>query len=348
MTPPLQQAGEWFLRSGIQESSGGVARYYRADECRNLPLSTEITGYSISALLELYQRTKQNEYLNAAQRAGRYLAKAWDGTLKTMPFETNEPGVRFAYFFDLGIVARSLLRLSRVTGENWPAELASECGRSMREDFLATPGYHCIVELPGKVHVPQEVWWSRRPGAFHLKAALAWHELNFAEPYERQLEFSLAEWPALLSTENEPERFMDRLHPLGYFLEGLLPVLNRPACAAAMCEAIALYARVLRDVAPRFARADAYAQLLRVRLFAEAAGVLPLDSSQAQEEHDAIVALQDHSGDVRLRGGYAFGTRHGQATPFANPVSTAFCMQAIAYWDEREAGVFRANWRELI
>ncbi len=351
----LEQAGEWFLHSGIQDSSGGVARFYRVEEQRNLPLSTEITGYSIAALLELYQRTNRIDYLDAAEHAGRYLLGAWDRQLKTMPFETSEESPRLAYFFDLGIITRALLRLWRVTGENWQKEIAQECGRSMLTDFTAPRGSHCILRLPDKKPLPHELWWSRTPGAFHLKAALAWRELAellplpaFQKPYERQLEFSLAVWPDLLNNESDPERLMDRLHPLGYFLEGLVPVLDRPDCAQAMREAITIYARTLREIAPRFARADAYAQLLRARLFAEAAGVLPLDRAQAREEHDAIMALQDLSADPRLRGGYAFGTRNGQALPFANPVSTAFCLQASAYWYERKAGAFRADWRELI
>ena len=349
----LEQAGQWFLHSGIQEPSGGVARYYRADQHRNLPLSTEITGYAISALLELYQRTNQHEYLEAAERAARYLASAWDHTLKIMPFETNPEGDRFAYFFDLGIVARSLLRLWRVTGEPWQKDLAQACGESMLADFPAPQGSHCILHLPNKRPLPSKPWWSRTSGAFHLKAALAWRELaefvpSFEPAYERQLDFSLAVWPELLNVETQPERLMDRLHPLGYFLEGLLPVLDRPACAAAMREAITLYARILREVAPQFARADAYAQLLRARLFAESAGVLPLDTAGAGEEHEAIVALQDQSSDPRLMGGYAFGSRAGHTLPFANPVSTAFCLQASAYWYQRKAGTFRADWRDLI
>ncbi len=350
----LEQTGEWFLHSGIQETSGGVARYYRVDEQRNLPLSTEITGYSISALIELYQRTKRLEYLDAAERAGRFLLGTWDRTLRTMPFEANETGDRFAYFFDLGIIARALLRLWRVTGENWQKELASECGRSMLEDFPAERGSHCILKLPDKRPVPRAAWWSRRPGAFHLKAALAWRELAellplpaLHKPYERQLEFSLSVWSDLI-TEPQPDRLMDRLHPLGYFLEGLLPVLDRPECAQALREAVPIYSRLLREISPIFLRSDAYAQLLRIRLFAEAAGVLPLNRGQAREEYEQIVALQDLSGDRRCRGGYAFGTRDGQVLPFANPVSSAFCMQASNYWYERKAGAFRADWRELI
>ena len=48
----LSHAARWYARSGIQEPSGGVARYYRTDLERNHPVSTEITGYVISALRE--------------------------------------------------------------------------------------------------------------------------------------------------------------------------------------------------------------------------------------------------------------------------------------------------------
>jgi glycosyltransferase involved in cell wall biosynthesis len=42
-TSVRQAAGEWFLNSGIQESNGGVARYYFSDRQQNAPLTTEIT-----------------------------------------------------------------------------------------------------------------------------------------------------------------------------------------------------------------------------------------------------------------------------------------------------------------
>jgi hypothetical protein len=344
----LEQAGQWFLHSGIQEPSGGVARYYRVDQQRNLPVSTEITGYAISALLELYQRTKQSEYLTAARRAGQFLADAWNPEWRTMPFEKESS---LAYFFDLGIIARGLLRLWRVTGEEWAREVAVKCGRSMLEDFPAERGSHCILELPEKKALPVEPWWSRTPGAFHLKAALVWHELGgteFEEAYERQLAFSLTTWRDLLSAETQRERLMDRLHPLGYFLEGLSPVLQRPECAQAAREAIATGARLLREIGPNFTRSDSFAQLLRARLFAEAAGIMPLQIKEAREEYETMAGCQDQSDDPRRRGGYAFGTRNGEPLPFANPVSTAFCLQASAYWYERKVGAFQAHWRELI
>src|ERR1700719_4375150 len=66
---PAYHAGMWFLRSGIQETNGGVARYYRADLQRNLPVSTEITGYAISALIYLHSITHDAQYLERAADA---------------------------------------------------------------------------------------------------------------------------------------------------------------------------------------------------------------------------------------------------------------------------------------
>lgn len=352
----LERAGEWFLSSGIQESNGGVARYYRSEEGANAPISAEITGYAISALLELHARTGSNQHLEAAERAGRFLAtEVWRPELNLFPYETAGHGAGLAYFFDTGIMIRALLRLFRVTGQAELLNLATRAGRSMASDFLADRGYHCILRLPAKAPLPVEPWWSRTPGCFHLKAALAWRELAeltgepaFNKHYERQLNFSLAVWRDLIDVETDAARRMDRLHPLCYFLEGLLPVLDRNECRDAMREGITLCARLLRQIEPLFVRSDVYAQLLRARLFAEATGVMPLDIVAARDEFDALEAFQDESENQRLAGGYFFGSKAGHRLPFSNPVSTAFCMQAAAYWHERKAGVFRADWRELI
>jgi hypothetical protein len=51
---PAERAAGWFLNSGIQEASGGVARYYRSDTRRNARISTEITGYAVSTFVYLH------------------------------------------------------------------------------------------------------------------------------------------------------------------------------------------------------------------------------------------------------------------------------------------------------
>ena len=147
MSPQLPRTGEWFLHSGIQHVDGGVARYYLADACRNLPASTEITGYSASTLVYLHSVTKDARYLDGAIAAARFLACAWDPASQTMPFEI-EPAA-FAYFFDCGIVVRGLLSVWRATGEREFLDLAVDVGESMARDFASPTGdFYLILALP--------------------------------------------------------------------------------------------------------------------------------------------------------------------------------------------------------
>ena len=108
----MNEAGRWFLRSGIRSPEGGVARYYRSDLQKNVPVSTEITGYSVSALSYLHSVTGDEAYRDAAMESARFLANvAWDAASHTFPFEIHSSvsGQRLAYFFDLGIIARGLI-----------------------------------------------------------------------------------------------------------------------------------------------------------------------------------------------------------------------------------------------
>ncbi len=67
------RAGKWFLHSGIQEQSGGVARFYRAEIQQNRAVSTEITGYAASALMVLLDITGDEEYLDRARLTADFL-----------------------------------------------------------------------------------------------------------------------------------------------------------------------------------------------------------------------------------------------------------------------------------
>jgi hypothetical protein len=122
---------------------------------------------------------------------------------------------------------------------------------------------------------------------------------------------------------------MDRLHAYGYFLEALLPRADRADCRAALGEGIERVSSYLREIAPVFVRSDVYAQLLRVKLLAG----IPV-----QEEVAEIESFQYTNEDQRLHGGFCFGRKQGAMLDFANPVSTAFCAQALDYFARVKAG----------
>lgn len=335
MSPQLSRAGVWFLRSGIQESNGGVARYYRADLGRNHPISTEITGYAVSAFVYLHSVTRDPRYLDRAALAARFLTRtAWDAASRAMPFEIGGD----TYFFDCGIVVRGLLAAWRGLGDRESCDVAVALGHSMASDFDSGHGdFHPILSLPDKILFARDpLRWSRTATCYQLKSAMAWWDLfeatgdaRFREPYERVLESSLRSYGSFLPGHPDPVKVMDRLHAFCYFLEGMLPCASDSRCAAAICDGIRQTAYHLRAIAPQFERSDVYAQLLRMRLHAGWAGVLPLDREAAAFEAGKLAEFQAAGPDSREEGGYYFGRKGGAWMPFINPVSTAIASQAL-------------------
>lgn len=340
MLPRISRAGDWFLRSGIQQPDGGVARYYRTDLAQHAPVSTEITGYAAAALCRLHTLTGEAVYLERAADAARFLSRvAWDRARAAMPFELSEPA--FAYFFDCGIIVRGLLAVGRARGESEFLETAAAVGRHMLRDFRAADGFHPVIELPSKQAAARDALrWSRSTGCYQLKAALAWLDLaeagaepEFREAYEQVLEFSLCSCGGFLPGHAERARVMDRLHAFLYFLEGLLPRARDPRCCAALSAGIGRVAGLISEIAPEFERSDVYAQLLRVRLLAGRAGAVPLDRAAAAFE---ACRLEEFQADD---GGFWFGRRNREWLPYRNPVSTAFALQALALWQGAPASL---------
>lgn len=334
-----------------------MARYYLADIGKNALVSTEITGYAVSALVYLYEKRGDESFLEAAIRGGRFLVdRAWNPRLKTFPFEHSANGTQpraLTYFFDCGIIVRGLVTLWRTTGDVSLLACAREAGHSMLADFAREDEIHPILTLPAKQPLPYTPQWSRSPGCYQLKAALAWHELfevtgetSFRASYERALALALDSKDRFLPAETA-EKTMDRLHAYNYFLEAILPHSGRPECRDALEEGISRVSRYLREIAPVFARSDVYAQLLRVRLYAENLAGLPLNEREAAEEAACIQTFQCESSDARMHGGFYFGRKGERMLPFVNPVSTAFCLQALDMWHERGQSV-RLDPRSLI
>ena len=323
-----------------------MARYYRTDSQRNQPVSTEITGYAVSALAYLHALSDDARFLDRASQAARFLTGAWDAASGSMPFELAPAAP--TYFFDCGIVVRGLLSAWRATGDGQFRDIAVSLGESMARDFVSAGGViHPILSLPAKSPMECDpTRWSRSPGCYQLKSAMAWFDLaeatgraEFRACYERALELALRQYPEFLPGHPDPLKVMDRLHAFCYFLEGLLPRATDPACARALAGGIEHTAALLRQIAPRFERSDVYAQLLRLRLHAGYAGAVPIDRAAAGWEAARLTEFQAASEDPRIDGGFYFGRRQGEWLPFVNPVSTAFALQALALWDGSAGGV---------
>lgn len=339
------------MHSGIQEPDGGVARYYRSDTGQNAAVSNEITGYAVSALAYLHPLTGDAAYLEAASHAARYLCRrAWDEGGSVFPFE---PGSDRAYFFDTGIIVRGLAAAWRATGDDEFLARAREGALSLAFDFMGDGTFHPIIELPDKQPLNYGQRWSRSPGCYQLKSAMAWLEVGDeggTKLYESVLAYSLATHESFLTAEPDREKLMDRLHAYCYFLEGLLPAAERGEVRAALAWGLARAAALHREISPVFERSDVAAQLLRVRLIAHHIGAVALDEKSACEEASRAASFQvaGNHADLHLRGGFAFGSKGGELLPFSNPVSTAFCLQALELWNAHQEGRWSFDLWQLI
>ena len=310
---------------------------------RNGPVSSEITGYAASVFVYLHSVTSDQGYLEAADRAASFLVRrAWDPASKSMPFELDPP--EFTYFFDCGIVVRGLVAAWRAIGDQEFLDVATALGASMATDFAHEDGgFHPVLSLPAKQPAALNGGrWSVAPGCYQLKAALAWRDLeeatgdsSFAANYARAVEDALQGHGSFLPGHPDRLRVMDRLHAFLYFLEGLLPRAGERRCDEAITGGILLVERALREIAPQFERSDVYAQLLRLRLHADSAGVAPLDYEAAWYEADRLAGFQAEDPDPRIDGGFYFGRMGGKMLPHVNPVSTAFALHALALWEQR-------------
>ncbi len=323
-----------------------MARFYRADIGRNQPVSTEITGYSASALAFLAAITEDDACLNGARRAADFLRhKAWDARLGIFPFECEAAtgGQLHSYFFDSGIIIRGLLAVWRATKEPELLTLATEAARGMARDFAADGDWHPVLELPAKQAAPRLSRWSRSSACYQLKSALAWRDIaeatgdeSIAAPYYDWLRKSLATHRDYLPGAVEPAAVMDRLHPYCYFLEGMAPMAGCPECRDEYAWALDNAGRWLRKIRPEFLRADVCAQLLRARLLV--ASHIPVDAEAAREEARELIGFQAESDNTRLNGGFWFGRRNGELIPHVSAVPTAFAVQALQLWHEFQNG----------
>ena len=333
----IPAAAHWLLHSGIQEPSGGFARYYDADAQKNKPVSTEISGYAASALVYLFRVTGDEAYLDAARKTAAFLIGTWDEQLRVFPFEWPSPSAASehrAYFFDTGIIIRGLLAVWRETSDARLLDVAEAAAHGMIENFRAEHDYHPILALPAKTPLPRTNKWSRSAGCYQLKAAMAWWDvaeitgdIGLRDAYFDMLDRAVQTNACFLREATDCNDAMDRLHAYAYFLEGLLPVIDRTECRQVHADGLRRMQQVIDEAEPVFVRSDVYAQWQRAALF----GGTPVCVAEK------LTAFHITSEDPRLNGGFWFGRRDGKISPQVNPVSTVFAMQALAMQSDGNA-----------
>ncbi len=247
----------------------------------------------------LHALTGDAAYLDRAAAAARFLTRR--------PGTAPSPPCRLSFRAGLHLFLRLRHRRARpafgvarhAANPNF-CDTAAAMGRHMARDFRAGRW------LPSRPRAARQaarasaiaLRWSRSPGCYQLKAAMAWWDLaeatgepRFREPYERVLRMRSA--PAPASCPAIPSA------PQGDGPPARLPLFpGRPAAARARAALLRRACRrhrprgcpALREIAPEFERSDVYAQLLRMRLYADCAGAVPLDRAAAANAKPARLA----------------------------------------------------------
>jgi hypothetical protein len=201
----------------------------------------------------------------------------------------------------------------------------------MARDFIRDDDTHWpVLSLPEKTPLALDPSrWSRNPGCYQLKSAVAWRELgaitgdpSWSGLYARALETAIASHESYRRRHTDPHQAMDRLHPYLYFLEALLPHAEH---ASLIQEGSAHVRDSCHNLAPHFERADVAAQLLRI----QCAVGSPESECAATAARVRLFQRED--------GGYYFGRKAGQWVPHISPVPTAFAMQALEWYERRES-----------
>jgi len=350
----------WLAHSGIQKESGGVCRYYAADTGQYRNISTEITGYAIQAYATL-PPSGEPGLLSHALRAGQFLCyDTGDSPAGLLPFETPVSGFPpsgTAYFFDCGIVVRALLALWNTTSDPQWVERAERCATAMITHMSRVDGsFFPMADLGTLQSRCGEGRWSEEPHVHQLKVAMGFLALAettgstmFSKAADQLLAWALRNHELFLPGSEKPDEVADRLHAYCYFLEGLLPFLQRRLdCSQVLQGGITRVEKLAGETRRSLERSDVLAQLLRLRLLADYLGGFELDVSAASWEAESIPAFQLFTNDKKTNGAFSFGRREGRLEPHANPVSTIFCLQALRMWQDYHNGELRTTWAELI
>lgn len=341
----------WLLDSGIQSESGGVYRDFRSSDEGFGPVSTEATAWYVLALLCIGEQ--EGSQRERAELAGRFLIeKARDVTTDLFLSEAlnkETQGKQIAEFLGSGLVLRALLALARVTGDAHYLECAQGCARAMQNRMSRVDGSFFAqydIQYQSPVTAVESGLDQMKVAACFLDLAEdGYHEFEY--PAELLTRWALARCESWDPSLAKPEDRAAAMNAYGLFLEGLLPTaaMDMRTGQALQTGMIRLEQAVLQ--ANGSSTPEGLARLLRLRLYADAMGMMELDYGRAKAEAEELAERQMQSLDPKLDGAFTVKPKEDRPREL-RPEATAVAVQALEMWEEVADGGFRESWRVLV
>lgn len=380
----VRTATRWLLESGIQNTSGcpsrlgGFNSWYDLDLGRFSFVYSEITGYALSALSDLFARERRAEFLERAELGARWLkdrALHACGAVRTRCYYDDEADEQYSfdreliYAFDNGMVVAGLVNLHLASGDQCYLETASRMARFLLDRMASGNGGFLPIFDPatGRSYARPDKW-STRSGPFHAKLAVGLG-LLFEATGEEEFEHAALEvcrWAirrqdARGAFANDPDSRTTHLHAHLYACEGILWLglrrgleefvqAARRGVGLALSPALRLAdggiaSEVAGDGGRNEAqRSDVLAQTLRLGCVLGALGELD------QAELDRLPELYERLSSYQWRepgsheGGFLYGADlDGVPRRHVNSWCTMFALQAIRLYGELRAGSLNAT-----
>ncbi len=379
LTTVMEEAAHWFIQSGIQISSndprlnGGYASWYEQDTESSPYVYSEITGYMLTMLCTLWERTGNTLYLNSAIRAGEWFIETVNEP--TGGFRCLYPlySTRFdyknnqIYTFDCGVILNGLMCLHRITKQ--PSYLASAVTMA---DWLVnvaqkpSGAFSPVYNIEKQEFSESDTEWSLCAGSYHSKIAIGLLNLYDLTRKAKYRNAAIKGCDFALTFQQPDGRFVSfptqggtNSHPHAYSAEGLWVAgtyLGREDYLYASAKATQwlLNLQSPEGIIPRHyhhgealyhERVDVLSQTLRLAVIHLAEKRLPQElQHNINALLPAILRNQARTDDKRTGGAFYFGRlSNGEIMPHANVWVTAFALQALMLYHDYQQGSLKFN-----
>ena len=304
----------------------------------------EITGYYLSFLefvrLEFrgHAEVKPSLLCSKATHAMQWIRRRWLDHPATRTYldgqQTRDWRNSLAFSFDQVMMLRGVYAGSRLVNPALRGSLMADLCQRLSV-FIGEDGLLLPCRTTASDPTPQK--WSTRPGPYQLKAAAALLTMvaNLPAPLQACSRKTCDRWvmfmPEVITTAE--------LHPLLYFVEGLLLAFNATGEQQFLANARLVLERILQhlfegETEIAYVRSDVIAQTLRLGcLLASTTIFHQQHATQLQELANNLVQMIGADGAVYFR-----RDSHGQPE-HANVWSGIFAAQALRYYSWRSQNI---------
>lgn len=380
-TPAVSKAAEWLVGSGVQVISDnplhkqGFVSWYEADTQSMPYVYSEITGYLVSMMCDLYDQTGDSRFLDSATGAADWLLRTADPTtggfrclfpLKPSRFDYKYNQI---YVFDTGVIISGLVNVYRASKQDKYLAAAVKAADWLISDVQKDNGaFLPVYDVEKQSFNEQDSEWSLCSGSYHTKVAIGLVNLYEATQNAKYKDAAIKACDFALTFQQADGRFISfpteggtNSHPHSYSAEGLWvvgKVLGREDYLQASAQATSwlLQWQSEEGYVPRHfhngeplynERVDILSQALRLAAIHLAEGRLP-DSIETRAKLDKLAAVisrnQAVSEDVRINGGFYFGRlSNGDQMPHVNVWVSAFSIQGLGRYEGYLRGSFDFN-----